>query len=100
MAVSVFVLILLANEVSYRVARSTAAIEEANAIGTAWLRTALLPGGLASETACLISDYVDLRLESASVSMTDLAERTVQLQDQLWQVVTADRQSLRTMIRL
>lgn len=136
-AVSLFVLILLANEVSYRFARrsvatanegvstqtnaiqagilgllalllgfsfnmslqrfdarSTAAIEEANAIGTAWLRTALLPGELASETASLISDYVDLRLESASVSMADpakradLAERTLQLQGQLWQVVT------------
>jgi hypothetical protein len=136
-SVSLFLLILLANEISYRIARrstskadqglstqtnaiqagvlgllalllgfsfnmalqrfdarSTAIIEEANSIGTAWLRTSLLPEETASEVASLLSDYVDVRLEGGGIDMADpakretVAARTLQLQMQLWQVVT------------
>ena len=136
-AVSLFLLILLANEVSYRIARrstakadqglstqtnaiqagvlgllalllgfsfnmalqrfdarSTAVIEEANSIGTAWLRTSLLPEETASEVASLLSDYADVRLEGGGIDMADparreaVAARTLQLQTQIWQVVT------------
>ena len=133
---SLFIFILLANEVAYRIARrsaakaehglssqtnaiqagvlgllalllgfsfnmalqrfdarSTAAIEEANAIGTAWLRTGLLPQEAAAEVASLLSDYLDARLESGGIDMANPARRaevtarTLQLQTQLWQVV-------------
>lgn len=136
-AVSLFVFILLANEIAYRVARrsaataddgittqtnaiqagilgllalllgfsfnmalqrfdarSSATIEETNAIGTAWLRTALLPEQNAAEIRSLLSDYVDARLESSKIDMTDAAKReeaatrTLQIQAQLWQIVT------------
>ncbi|MDH3441255.1 MAG: hypothetical protein OEM63_10910 [Gammaproteobacteria bacterium] len=136
-AVSLFVLILLANEIAYRFARrsaataddgittqtnaiqagilgllalllgfsfnmalqrfdarSSATIEETNAIGTAWLRTALLPGQYAAEIRSLLSDYVDARIESSKIDMADPARReeaatqTLQLQAQLWQIVT------------
>jgi len=75
-------------------ARSTAVIEEANTIGTAWLRTTLLPEENAAEVASLLSDYVDVRLEGGGIDMTnptrreEVAARTLQLQAQLWQVVS------------
>ncbi len=136
-AVVLFLLILLANEIAYRVARhsaakadpglstqtnaiqagilgllalllgfsfnmalqrfdarSAAAIEEANAIGTAWLRTSLLPEQHAAKLASLLSDYVDIRLQGGKIDMASPAKReeimaqTLQLQSQLWRVVT------------
>ncbi len=136
-AVALFLLILLANEISYRIgrraaatadegistqtnaiqagilgllalllgfsfnmalqrydARSAAVIEEANAIGTAWLRTALLSEDDARVVGGLLSDYVDLRLKASKVDMASTAERdevikaTQQLQTTLWHVVT------------
>lgn len=136
-AVSLFLLILLANEVSYRIARrsaakadrglstqtnaiqagvlgllalllgfsfnmalqrfdarSTAAIEEVNSIGTAWLRTSLMAEDTAVEVASLLSDYVDVRLEGGEIDMADparrevVAARTLQMQSQIWQVVS------------
>ena len=136
-AVSLFLLILLANEISFRVARrsaatgdqglstqtnaiqagilgllalllgfsfnmalqrfdarSAAAIEEANAIGTAWLRTTLLPEQYASQVSSLLSDYVDVRLESGKIDMAEpeardeITARTLHLQAQIWQFVT------------
>ncbi|MBT8079278.1 MAG: hypothetical protein KJO31_11935 [Gammaproteobacteria bacterium] len=134
-AVGLFLLIMLANEIAYRIARrsttdeglttqtnaiqagilgllalllgfsfnmalqrfdarSTAAIEEANAIGTAWLRTSLLPEQFASETGSLISDYVDVRLKGGGIDMADpvkrdeIAAQTVRLQAQLWRILT------------
>lgn len=136
-AVVLFLLILLANEIAYRVARRTAAkadqglstqtnviqagilgllalllgfsfnmalqrfdarsaaaIEEANAIGTAWLRTALLPEQHAAEMASLLSDYVDIRLKEVKIDMAspekreEITAQTLQLQSQLWRVMT------------
>lgn len=75
-------------------ARSTAAIEEANAIGTVWLRTALLPEQYATETGSLLSDYVDIRLTGGAIDMAqparrdEIAAQTLQLQARLWTVVT------------
>ncbi len=75
-------------------ARSAAVIEEANAIGTAWLRTALLPEADSRAVGLLLSEYVDLRLEASRVDMASQEERgriakeTQQLQSRLWQVVT------------
>ena len=136
-AAGLFLLILLANEIAYRLARQSAAkadqglstqtnaiqagvlgllalllgfsfnmalqrfdarsasvIEEANAIGTAWLRTALLPEQHASKVGRLLSDYVDLRLEGGRIDMSspesreEIMAETVALQAQLWRVMT------------
>jgi hypothetical protein len=59
-------------------------LDEANAIGTTWLRAALLPEG-GSEIRSLLRQYVDVRLEVASTH--DLARnirRSEELQAQLW----------------
>ena len=70
--------------------RSYAVINEANAIGTATLRTKLLPHPYDSITFNLLQEYIDLRIEIGSLDLTKLAERedinnkTNQLQDELW----------------
>ncbi len=75
-------------------ARSTAVIEEANAIGTAWLRTALLSEQQAAEMTSLLSDYVDLRIAASRIDMASPEKRnesmlqTQQLQSQLWRAIT------------
>jgi hypothetical protein len=54
--------------------RSDAAVDEANAIGTAYLRTQLLPPALRSDVQALLRDYVDLRVQAGEVSMTNKGE--------------------------
>ncbi len=132
-AVTLFVLIILANEAGYRFAqrfsekpdeavksqttsvqagilgllalllgfsftmslqrydgRSASVIEEANAIGTAYLRVGLLSEPFATEVHSLIANYVDLRIEGGGIDMADSSvreaaiEKTVELQGQLW----------------
>lgn len=55
--------------------RSEAVVDEANAIGTAYLRTDLLPDSLRAEGRRLIGDYVDLRVQASSLSVVERAER-------------------------
>ena len=43
--------------------RSVAVVEEANAIGTAYLRSKFLPPSLRQEAQRLFKNYVDLRIE-------------------------------------
>ncbi len=72
--------------------RGAAVIEESNALGTAYLRAGLLPESQAQEIKSQFSRYVELRVLSGSVNMTDLASRTanhdqtIKLQGQLWQL--------------
>ena len=54
--------------------RSDAAVDEANAIGTAYLRTQLLPPALRSDVQMLLRDYVDLRVQASDVSMVSKGE--------------------------
>ena len=54
--------------------RSDAAVDEANAIGTAYLRTQLLPPALRSDVQMLLRDYVDLRVQASEVSMINKGE--------------------------
>ena len=54
--------------------RSDAAVDEANAIGTAYLRTQLLPPALRSDVQMLLRDYVDLRVQASEVSMVSKGE--------------------------
>jgi hypothetical protein len=66
-------------------ARRQAVLDEANAIGTAYLRTKLLPEPQRSETARLLREYVDVRVRA--VNEAKIAEgiaRSEELQQLLW----------------
>lgn len=73
-------------------ARSQAVMEEANAIGTAWLRTGLLPETHAGDARELLEEYVDLRLRAAAIDVTRAEERQAaareanRLHGELWDV--------------
>ena len=60
-------------------------LDEANAIGTTYLRAALLPEPHRTEIRALLRGYVDLRLEAARPGMTVPAlARSEELQGRLW----------------
>jgi hypothetical protein len=61
--------------------RSIAVVDEANAIGTAYLRSSLLPLPYGAETQGLLREYLDLRVQSASHALGDRAEWEVLLSD-------------------
>lgn len=70
-------------------ARRQLVVDESNAIGTAYLRTQLLPEPQRASSADLLRQYLDLRLEStqSNVSATSLRmieARTARLQEALW----------------
>ena len=70
-------------------------LDEANAIGTTYLRAALLPEPHRTEIRTLLRDYVDLRLEAVQPGMSVPArERSEELQSRLWAqaVVVAEKQ--------
>ena len=70
--------------------RSDAVVEEANAIGTAYLRTQLLPSPAREASKALLRNYVDLRVEASAISLVDraprqaLLDRASQAQNALW----------------
>ena len=72
--------------------RSAAAIEETNAIGTAYLRVSLIAEPHATQLNSLLSRYVDLRIEGGKVDMANasvrnaIIDKTLNLQGQLWKV--------------
>lgn len=72
--------------------RSEAVIEEANAIGTAYLRTEILPETYRIQTQDLFAQYLDVRLKESHLNLTQRAERDTldqqanRLQMQLWRV--------------
>jgi hypothetical protein len=71
-------------------ARRTVLIDEANAIGTAYLRTATIPEPLRSESRRLWREYAEVRLRGATPTETDAAiRRSVELQGDLWQGAAA-----------
>ena len=75
--------------------RSGAEVNEANAIGTAELRTALLPAPFDAQAQAAIDDYIDLRLRSSQVDLTHRDERralnqeTGSLQQRVWDIGVA-----------
>lgn len=83
--------------------RSQAVVDEANAIGTAWLRTAALPDPLAERARTAMRAYADVRLDSAHHTMVErgvraeIDARAQSRQAELWQVAVealkADRAS-------
>jgi hypothetical protein len=75
-------------------ARRQTVLEEANAIGTTYLRTRLLPEPERTEAARLLREYVDARLPdmrqgNASQMVSQAITRSEQLQEQLWSQATA-----------
>lgn len=76
-------------------ARSEAVVAEANAIGTAWLRTGLLAPAAGDEMRALLRRYVDARVDDGRLGVHDraareaLAAETAALQSVLWQRAAA-----------
>src|SRR5678815_2196680 len=70
--------------------RSDAMVDEANAIGTAYLRTQMLPVPLRDETRALLREYVDVRVKAGTLSIVEeeqwgpLIARAADLQNALW----------------
>jgi hypothetical protein len=70
--------------------RSEAAVDEANAIGTAYLRALLLPSSVRADVRTALRDYVDLRVEDSARTLVDEAARAAgqadaaRAQNRLW----------------
>lgn len=66
-------------------ARRTAVLEEANSIGTTYLRTRLLPEPERTETADLLRKYTELRVQYiVSGRVSELMTRSEEFHGQLW----------------
>jgi hypothetical protein len=63
--------------------RRSGALEEANAIGTAWLQASALPGSAGASLAALLEDYAQTRLDYASAGF-----RAPELQTLIWSEMT------------
>ena len=65
--------------------------EEANAIGTEYLRADLMPDGARATVQAQLVQYLDLRIKRyeahASHDVTELANKTTQLQNEMWSTV-------------
>jgi hypothetical protein len=65
--------------------RRMAVLEEANAIGTTWLRARLLPEPQRSEVSRLLKEYVEVRIRGTQEGKTDEAiSHSEALHEQLW----------------
>ena len=70
--------------------RSEAMVDEANAIGTAYLRAQLLPPAVRGKVQTLLREYVDLRVQASRISVVHqeargaLMAKISQLHKQLW----------------
>jgi len=65
-------------------ARRQLVLEEANAIGTTYLRAALLPEPQSAEIRRLLRDYTDLRLNLSHDNMDDVLRNSDAAHDHLW----------------
>lgn len=72
--------------------RSAAVVDEANAIGTTYLRADVLPPALRDQSLELLREYVDTRISAGSVSLDraedrrELQNAALRLQDRLWDI--------------
>jgi hypothetical protein len=70
--------------------RSEAVVDETNAIGTVYLRVQFLPASLRDDALKLMREYIDLRVQTATVTTVDTAQRAAllakagQVQGALW----------------
>lgn len=75
-------------------ARRQMVVEEANAIGTTYLRAGVLPEAQATQVRKLLNEYVASRLEVAQTGDVELAlRRADELHFQLWQIAEAAGQA-------
>ncbi|HWM67182.1 MAG TPA: hypothetical protein VNO35_11415 [Steroidobacteraceae bacterium] len=66
-------------------ARKSFILDEANAIGTTYLRAALLPEPQCAQIRALLREYVDVRLQIVQPDKAQQAlRRSIELQDELW----------------
>lgn len=66
-------------------ARRTVVVDDANAIGTTWLRAGLLPDARAARIRPLLREYVDARLEAARTGdLQAVQRRSDELHRALW----------------
>ena len=95
LALTAFILALTLSFGTGRMAeRRTGALEEANAIGTAWLQASALPDPRAANIAALLEDYALIRLEFAQAAfrapeLEALTAETNRLQSAIWADMTA-----------
>ena len=65
-------------------------LDEANAIGTTWLRTGFLPADERDSARALLREYVDIRLAAAESGEVEGAmKRSEEIQNALWAQATA-----------
>lgn len=70
--------------------RKTLVVEEANAIGTAWLRIDLVPEPQRAQARYVLRAYTQARLDVAQLSTRDEAiSRSEKLQAELWSITSA-----------
>jgi hypothetical protein len=75
-------------------ARRLGVLDEANAIGTTWLRTRFLPQPQGTESKRLLREYVDVRLRAVQQGRTaEEISRSNELQMQLWDHAVEARQA-------
>lgn len=75
-------------------------LSEANAIGTTYLRAAMLPEPMRTETRDLLREYVDVRLEGVQQpdKLSAALSKSEELQNQLWSVAVAATEKDRSAI--
>ena len=70
--------------------RKTLVVEEANAIGTAWLRIDLIPEPQATQARIVLRDYTQARLDIATTAKrSEGIVRSEKLQGDLWRIAAA-----------
>jgi hypothetical protein len=70
--------------------RRQVVLSEANAIGTTYLRAAMLPEPMRTESRNLLREYVDVRLEAIQPGKVDQAiSKSEELQNRLWSQAVA-----------
>ena len=82
--------------------RSIEVVNEANAIGTAWLRTELISFERQQEVRDLLREYTDLRVAAAKISSSDLDRRSTLILEaetvfaNLWRLASEEARDERT----
>ena len=78
-------------------ARREVVLDEANAIGTTYLRGAMLPEPMGTDARNLLREYVDVRLQGVQQNTVDEAiAKSEQLHERLWSTAIAAVQKERT----
>src|SRR3954471_17842404 len=71
-------------------ARREVVLSEANAIGTTYLRAAMLPKSIGTEARSLLREYVDVRLEAAKgINVEQAVSQSEALHGRLWSQAVA-----------